>query len=785
MEEKFDGFVFLDGAMGTMLQQQLLPLGERPELLNLSHPTEIQRIHRSFVDVGSDIIYSNTFGANAHKLSGYDISVGEVIRAGVHNAKAAAMGTHVRVALDIGPIGEMMEPSGSLSFESAYQIFQEIVRAGDEAGADLIVIETMTDLYEVKAAILASKENSNLPIFVTMSFEQDGRTFTGVCPESFVLLAQNLGVDALGVNCSLGPKELYPVVKTLSEYSSLPLIVKANAGLPNPETGGYDLESGDFGQYMKALAALGVKYIGGCCGTTPSYIESLVEAVRDLEYRKKPVEQEAAVCTPTVYLPIEEVCVIGERINPTGKKRIQTALTLEDYSFILEEAVRQQDEGADILDVNIGHPGIDEPVIMPKMVKSIQSVVDIPLQLDSSNYDTLEAGLRVYNGIPVVNSVNGTRESMEAVLPLVKKYGASVIVLTLDDDGIPKTPEHRIEIALKIVDRAAQLGIGKERLFIDCLTLTVSAEQFAARKTLEAMRRLRDEHGLKLALGVSNISFGLPNRSLINNSFLMMALENGLNLPIVNTGSEEIMNTIRSFRLLSGYDRDAEDYIKYFSNRTAKANGQAVNHQDLTLQEAVIKGLKADVEQLTAAALEKMPEMELIETILIPTLDLVGSRYEEGLIFLPQLIKSATAAQVAFDIIKHRIASTGLVSITKGKILLATVKGDIHDIGKNIVKVILENYGYQIVDLGRDVSIDAVVEAAIQGKIRLVGLSALMTTTLVSMEETIQALRESGHDCKIMVGGAVLTPDYALEIGADFYAADARDSVAIAKQILG
>ena len=664
-----------------------------------------------------------------------------------------------------------------------------------QAGADLIVIETMTDLYEVKAAVLAAKENTQLPIFVTMTFEQNGRTFTGCSVEAMAATLEGLGVDAMGVNCSLGPRELRPIVERLCAATRLPIIVKANAGLPDPATGEYSISSSEFAALMEEYVDLGVAVMGGCCGTTPEYIREIVNRTEGKIPAPRMVNLEALVCSPTETVYINGVRVIGERINPTGKKRFKQALIEGDMDYILHQAVEQADAGAHILDVNVGLPEIDEPQMMVRVVKAIQSVTDLPLQIDSSDPEAIEAGLRVVNGKAIVNSVNGEQDVLDRILPIAKKYGAAVVGLTMDANGIPPKAEERFAIAERILHAAGAHGIAKEDVFIDCLTLTVSAEQDKAVETLRAMKMVHDRLGLHCVLGVSNISFGLPRRNLITTGFLTLAMAHGLDLPIINPNSVEVMNAIRVFNVLYNRDRNAEAYIEACMNmpeetpktaaiaKPAKASQTGDVHP---LMGAIAKGLKEDAAHRTQQLLDGgMTELDVVNTLLIPALDLVGDRFERGEIFLPQLINAAGAAQEAFERIKASIAARGAESVSKGKIIVATVKGDIHDIGKNIVKTILENYGYQVLDLGRDVPIETVVETAVNQDVRLIGLSALMTTTLGSMEQTIRALRESGHACKVWVGGAVLTPDYAEKIGADFYARDAKESVDIARKVLG
>ncbi|MCI1931220.1 MAG: homocysteine S-methyltransferase family protein [Clostridia bacterium] len=779
--------------MGTMLQNAGLKLGERPESLCISSPEIITDIHRQYIKAGSRVVYTNTFGANRHKLEGTGLDVREVIDAAVKCAGKATKGTDAFVALDIGPIGELLEPSGTLAFEEAYDIFKEMVTEGEKSGCDLVVFETMTDLYEVKAGVLAAKENTKLPIVCTMTFEETGRTFTGCTIESMAAVLEGLGVDAIGINCSLGPDEIFPLAKRLVDSSSLPIVIKANAGLPNPITNKYDITPEKFAEYMIPYAKEGIKIMGGCCGTTPEYIKEIIKAVSGNLSERKSVKRKTVLCTPSKFVDINGVRIIGERINPTGKKRFQQALKENDMGYIAERAIEQADAGADILDVNVGMPGINEKEMMIKVVKLLQSVCDLPLQIDSSDADAIEAGLRVFNGKAIVNSVNGEPEKMDKILPIVKKYGAAVIGLCMDSDGIPKTAEKRFEIAKRILDKALYYGIPREDVFIDCLTLTVSAQQEQAQQTLKAVRRVKEELGLHTVLGVSNISFGLPAREYITTSFLVQAMANGLDLPIVNPNQQAIMDAIYAFKVLSGEDKNSEKYIERFAGRTETKTEQTVirtvkadeKHGDLDIAYAVSRGLKEDAARITKELLKEKSELEIINNLLIPALDKIGERYEKQEIFLPQLINSATASCEAFEVIKKSILSKGSESVSKGKIVLATVKGDIHDIGKNIVKVILENYGYQVIDLGRDVPIDTVVQAAIKENVKFVGLSALMTTTLKSMKETIDAIRKSGHECKIVVGGAVLTPEYAKEIGADFYAKDAKQTVDFAKQVLG
>lgn len=779
-------FVILDGAMGTMLQSRGLKIGGIPEVMNITNPEVVTDIHKEYVSAGSNIVYTNTFGANRYKMKDCGYSVEELIGAAVSNAKKACEGKESIVALDIGPIGQLLEPTGNLSFEEAYDMFKQEILAGSEA--DVIVFETMTDLLEIKAGVLAAKENSDKPVICTMTFEENMRTFTGCSISAMALTLEGLGVDAIGVNCSLGPKELYGVVKEMSKWTRLPLVVKANAGLPDPLTGEYNISPAEFAEYMEKMLDFGVKYIGGCCGTSPEYIKELCTIVKNRKYNKPQVNIEAAVCSSTETVVINSPRIIGERINPTGKKKFKEALLANDLDYILNQAVEQVSGGAEILDVNVGLPGIDEKSMMVKAIKGVQSIVEAPLQIDSTIPEVLEAALRVYNGKPIVNSVNGEEKSLNSVLPLVKKYGAAVVGLTLDEGGIPKKAEDRVKIARRILDRALSLGIPKENVFIDCLTLTASAEQEGVVETLKAVNTVKNELGLKTVLGVSNISFGLPNRELVNHTFLTLAMENGLDLPIINPNIASMTGSVRAYRLLKGIDKNSKEYIEAYVSMSAgqssavKQNDKPVN---MDLAYAIANGLKKDGARITEELLKTKPSMEIVNEILIPALDDAGAKFETGKIFLPQLILSAEVAQAAFAVIKDDIAKKGTQSVEKGKVVLATVKGDIHDIGKNIVKVLLENYGYKVIDLGKDVDYMDVVNAAIEHKVKLVGLSALMTTTLVSMKETIELLRQHNVDCKVVVGGAVLTESYAKEIGADYYAKDAKETVDIAKKVYG
>lgn len=774
-------FVILDGAMGTMLQARGLKMGETPEVLNIEKPEMLTEIHREYIEAGADIVYANTFGANRYKLKKSGYSVGEIIKAGIKNARKACEGTNALVALDIGPIGQLLEPTGTLTFEEAYDIYKEQVISGQDS--DLIVFETMTDLYELKAAVLAAKENSDKPIVCTMTFEENRRTFTGCSVSSMALTLEGLGVDAIGVNCSLGPAELYPVIEELCNRTNLPVAVKPNAGLPDPVTNTYNVTPKEFAGLIEKLIPLGVKFFGGCCGTNPEFISEVKNVLEGKKHVKLTHDIPAACCTPSNTVTIDRPRIIGERINPTGKKLFKEALLKGDMDYILGQAIEQVKGGADILDVNVGLPGIDEKDMMRRAVKAIQSVADVPLQLDSTIPEVLEEALRVYNGKPIVNSVNGEEKSLRTVLPLVKKYGAAVVGLCLDENGIPKTAEGRFNIAKKILDRALALGIRREDVYIDCLTLTVSAEQEAAMETLNAVERVKKELGLKTVLGVSNISFGLPDRVKVSSNFLTMALTKGLDLPIINPNTESMTAAVKAYNVLAGYDKNSVEYISRYGQTSGEKAETKPLKGDIDLNYALENGLKNDGARLTEELLKTTDPMTVINDILIPALDKTGSEFEKGKIFLPQLILTAGVAQSCFEVIKEHFARTGEKSVSKGKIILATVKGDIHDIGKNIVKVLLENYGYQVIDLGKDVDYQAVLDCAVKENVHLVGLSALMTTTLVSMENTIKLLHDNNVDCKIMVGGAVLTPEYAERIGADYYAKDAKESCDIAKRV--
>jgi 5-methyltetrahydrofolate--homocysteine methyltransferase len=774
-------FVILDGGMGTMLQSFGMNAGDLPERENLTHPERVSEIARLYSEAGSDIIYTNTFGASNHKLAESDLRISEVIPAAIENARRGAPGS--LIALDIGPLGIMTAASGGTAdFDEAYEDFREIVIAGKNA--DLIVIETMSDLLETKAAILATKEHSELPIIVTMTFEENARTFTGTALSAFALTAEGLGVDAIGINCSLGPREYARLIPELSKYTNLPIIAKANAGLPDPETSLYSVTASQFAEDIAKLTDYGVKFFGGCCGTSPEFIKELKAALSPLKYKKQPVSNLPAVCSASKTVLITEPRIIGERINPTGKKALKEALIAKNTEYIIKQAIEQESAGADILDVNVSVPGIDEREMMIAAINAVQGVTALPLQIDSGSPTVLEAALRVYVGKPIVNSVNGEESSLQNILPLVKKYGAAVVGLTLDEDGIPKTAEKRFEIAKKILDRALSIGIKREDVYIDCLTLTASAEQENVAETLFALRRVKEELGLRTVLGVSNVSFGLPAREMINSRFLTMALFAGLDLPIINPNIAEMTASVRTYKMLMNIDKNAVDFVAHYGNDgNEKPQVKSQENTEITLPMAIQNGLKAEARELTKILLETNEPLTIVDEILIPALDKVGIDFESGKIFLPQLIMSAGVVTESFNVLRAAMPADDKKS--KGTIVIATVKGDVHDIGKNIVRVLLENYGYSVIDLGKDVPPEKILEAARESGAKLVGLSALMTTTLPAMAETIALLHENKINCKTVVGGAVLTADFAEKIGADFYAKDAKQSADIARMVYG
>ena len=794
--------LFLDGGMGTLLQAEGLAPGELPETWNIEHPEKVEAIHRRYYEAGSDVVLANTFGANVCKFHDDRYTVEEVIRAGIANAKRAGeqIGKETYVALDMGPTGKLLKPMGDLDFDDAYEAFAEAVRYGEKYGADLIHIETMSDTYEVKAAILAAKENSSLPVFVTMIFDERGKLLTGGDVPSVVAMLEGLRVDALGLNCGLGPKQMLPILNDLRRYTSLPIIVKPNAGLPKQKNGEtyYDVEPDEFARIMQEVVKGGACVIGGCCGTTPEHIKKLVEECKDLPLREIEKKHDTIVSSYGQAVILDDMPrIIGERINPTGKKKFKEALKNEDMDYILKEAITQQDKGAHILDVNVGLPDIDEVAMMEKVVKELQSVTSLPLQIDTVDGKAMERAMRIYNGKPMINSVNGKQVSMDEVFHLVRKYGGVVVGLTIDEEGIPKDAEGRVRVAGKIINEAAKYGIDKKDIVIDVLTMTISSEKDGAKVTLEALKRVREEFGVRTVLGVSNISFGLPRRPIVNSYFYAMAMQNGLTAGIINPSSEDMMKAYRSYNALMGFDENCTNYISTYAGTTetvtvqasqaaaAAGNAPKAAGVEMTLKYAIERGLKEEAHHITRDLIGTREPLDIIQEELIPALNVVGEGFEKGTVFLPQLLMSADAAKIAFAVIKDVLASSGQEEEKKEKIILATVKGDIHDIGKNIVKVLLENYGFDVIDLGKDVPPEAIVEKAVEENVTLVGLSALMTTTVVSMEETIKLLREKKPDCKVMVGGAVLNQDYADMIGADFYGKDAMQSVHYAQKFFG
>ena len=761
---------FFDGSMGTMLQSAGLEAGELPELWNLTNKEKVLEIHNAYAQAGSEFITTNTFGANRLKFGNAD----EIIKAGVALAKS----TGKRVALDIGPTGKLLKPMGDLDFNDAVDIFAQMINAGKD-GADVVLIETMSDTYEIKAAVLAAKENCNLPVFVTMIFDEKGRLLTGADIKSAVTMLEGLGIDAIGFNCGLGPKQMLALVEEIRRWTELPIIVQPNAGLPESVNGKtvFNVSPEEFAMYMKKCAELGVSYLGGCCGTTPKHIEEMINACKDIPASIPEKKNFTLVSSysETVEIGTKPV-VIGERINPTGKKLFKEALRRNDIDYIIKEGVSQKEAGAHILDVNVGLPEIDEPEMMKSAVYNLQSVLSTPLQLDSSDPLALEAGLRIYNGKAMLNSVNGKEENMKAVFPLAKKYGAVVVCLCLDEDGIPEAAQGRIEIAKKIVKTAEQYGIEKKNLIIDALTMTISTDKNNARETLKAVKYIREEMGICTVLGVSNISFGLPKRDAINTAFFTLALQSGLSAGIINPKSEAMMNAYYSFNALAGLDDNCTEYIESVTDTKTQTASP-----EISLHTAIVKGLKDEAAQCARALLESSEPLDVINGYIIPALDEVGAGFEENRIFLPQLLMSADSAKAAFDVIKERMILSGQEEKSGNKIVIATVHGDIHDIGKNIVKVLLDNYGFDVIDLGKDVPEEEVLRAVEENGVKLVGLSALMTTTVPAMEKTIALLHEK-TDAKIFVGGAVLTPSYAKMINADWYAKDAMESVRIAKE---
>lgn len=787
IQEKIQaGLVFFDGGTGTMLQEAGLAPGELPERWNLTHPEVIQNLHRAYLAAGCNIIKTNTFGANRLKLGD---ELAQIVLAGIQHAKAAITKTGQYVALDIGPLGKMLKPLGDLDFEDAVCVFAEVVRLGVQGGVDLILIETMNDAYETKAAVLAAKENSHLPVFVTNVYDERGKLMTGADPVSMIALLEGLRVDALGINCSLGPAQMKKLVPVFARYASLPIIVNPNAGLPHSEDGRtiYDVGPEDFAAEMTEIVRLGARIVGGCCGTTPEYMRRMIEQVRAIAPLPLSTKPHTLVSSYTHAVEMgPSPILIGERLNPTGKKRLKEALKREDMGYILNEGLKQADQGAHVLDVNVGLPGIDEAGMMCRVVEELQAVTDLPLQIDSSSPEVLERAMRRYNGKPLVNSVNGKEESLEQVLPLVAKYGGVLIALTLDEAGIPEDADGRIRIAKKIIERAASYGIARKDIVVDPLAMTISSDTTSALTTLACIRRLTQELQVHTSLGVSNISFGLPKREMITSTFFAMALANGLSAAIMNPASAEMMKVYHCAKALQNQDPNCQAYIAYADTVTTEVKSTAAapkagEPQAEGLAGAIVRGLKEEAARYTKELLQTTAPMDVVNGEIIPALDIVGQGFEKKTVYLPQLLMSAEAATASFEVIKQKMGSSSQEK--KGTIVIATVKGDIHDIGKNIVKVLLENYGYEVIDLGRDVAPQTILDAVEKYQVRLAGLSALMTTTVPAMEETIQLIHEKAPYCQVVVGGAVLTADYAKQIGADFYGRDAMETVRVAEKV--
>ncbi len=778
LEKIKNGITYCDGGAGTLLQSWGLQAGEYPESWNITHPEKIIEMHRLYLEAGADIITSCTFGANRFKFDNLE----EIITAAVDNAKKACKDHGAFVALDIGPLGKMLEPLGDLPFETAVEVFSESIRIGAKAGADLVLIETMNDSLEAKAAVLAAKESCDLPVFVTCVYDETKKLMTGADPSAMIAMLEGLGADAIGMNCSLGPRQMLEIVPEFAKYSSVPIIVNPNAGLPRNENGKtvFDIDADEFSDIMCEIVKMGATVIGGCCGTTPEHIRITVDKTKNLPFSLPEKKNLTVVSSYTHAVEIGNApVIIGERINPTGKKRFKEALRENDINYILNEGIAQNKKGVSILDVNVGLPEIDEAEMMVNVIRALQSVIDLPLQIDTVDPVAMEKALRIYNGKALINSVNGKEESMKAVFPLVKKYGGAVIAVTLDENGIPETSEGRVEIAEKIIARASEYGIGKNDIIVDPLAMAVSSDSSSANITLKAVKALHDM-GIKTSLGVSNISFGLPSRADVNAVFYTMAMQNGLDCAIINPFSTEMMKAWNCFMALTGKDENCTNFIE-FAQSLEPAEKKTEQKSNAGLDGCIISGLKEQAGEEAAKLIKTMPPMKIIDSIIIPALNTVGKGFEEKKIYLPQLLMSAQAAKEAFDAIKSAIP-TG--ENRKGKIVIATVKGDIHDIGKNIVKVLLENYGYEVIDLGKDVVPEKIVDTVKSSGAKLVGLSALMTTTVPAMEETIKLLRKETPDCKIMVGGAVMTEEYASMIGADSYGTDAMSAVRYAEKIL-
>ena len=775
--------LFFDGGMGTLLQKEGLMPGELPENWNIERKDVIRSIHRSYYEVGSNILLTNTFGANAVKYHDQAYSLQDIVEAAVENVKSVAK--DAVVALDVGPTGKLLKPMGDLGFEEAYNAFKEVMLYGEQAGVDLIHIETMSDTHEVKAAVLAAKENTKLPVFATLIFDERGKLLTGGDVPSVVALLEGLRVDALGINCGMGPEQMLPILKEIKKYTSLPIVVKPNAGLPKQRDGQtyYDVTPDKFATALTEIVRNGACVIGGCCGTTPEHIRAMVDACKDMEIVKPTYKEATLVSSYGKTVEIGDMpVVIGERINPTGKSKFKQALKEHNIDYILKEALTQQDKGAHILDVNVGLPDIDEVSMMKEAMTEIQGITNLPLQIDTVNVKALETAMRIYNGKPMVNSVNGKQESMDAIFPLVKKYGGVVVGLTLDENGIPETAEGRVAIAGRIIEEAKKYGIDKKDIVIDVLTLTISSEPDSAKITLDALRMVREQFGVRTVLGVSNISFGLPNRPIVNSHFYTMAMQSGLSAGIVNPSSDAMMQAYYSYCALMGYDKNCKAYIEQCGQQVENKTVTQISGK-MDLQTVIEKGLKEEAYALAKELMQSKKPLDIIQEHLIPALDNVGKGFEKGMVFLPQLLMSAEAAKQAFEILRENMVSDGENHIKKEKIVLATVKGDIHDIGKNIVKVLLQNYSFDVIDLGKDVTAEHIVDTVLEQNVQLVGLSALMTTTVVSMEECIKLLREKAPCCKVMVGGAVLNQEYADMIGADHYAKDAMATVRYADEV--
>lgn len=788
--------VYFDGGTGTLLQKAGLPLGELPERWNITHPETLQAVHQAYFDAGSNVVATNTFGANALKFSLDELD--EIIKAAIENVKKAAeKSTSAQpkfVALDIGPSGKLLKPYGDFDFEDAVLLFAQVVKLGVKYGADLILIETMNDSYESKAALLAAKENSSLPVVVSNAYGEDGKLMTGASPAAMVALLEGMGADVIGVNCSFGPDKTAAVVQTLLEKSSTPVLVMPNAGLPKTENGEtvYDVDEESFASYMAEFIKKGARCVGGCCGTTPAYIQKTVEKTSGILPSTIQPKGISCVSSYTHTVEFAKPVLIGERINPTGKKRFKQALLEGDSDYVLSEGIRQEENGAHILDVNVGLPEIDEEIELPAYVEKLQAVINLPLQIDTSNLVAMEKAMRRYNGKPLVNSVNGKKESMEAVFPLVKKYGGMVVALTLDENGIPATAEGRVAIAKKILQTAQSYGIDKKDVLIDTLAMSVSADSSAAIATLQALKIIKEELGVHTSLGVSNVSFGLPSRETVNAAFFTLALENGLSAAILNPNSVEMRKAYQAYLALKGMDENFENYIRFATEilplstpQTAVAAEQPQKGVEGSspLQNAIIKGLKEGAAALCEKALQNTSPLDIVSKEIVPALDVVGKAYEEKRAYLPQLLISAEAAKSAFEAVRLHILKSGGERQKKCKVVLATVRGDIHDIGKNIVKTLLENYGFDVLDLGRDVAEEEIVAAVEKTRAPLVGLSALMTTTVPSMEHCVALLKERTPWAKVMVGGAVLTQEYAMKMGADAYAKDGMGAVRYAEDV--